>query len=266
MTDLRDRVLAAIEDADEPLTVLQLAGTFNSTIWQINRCVNTLELAGDIVVDHRHHGINRVATADDGLVADGGKPVSDPEDRVYCPACKLWNGHDNGDCSICGETIAEAEAEETRVGHCKHDATDVYAGRGKGGRDMLSVAEPGQRGWLGNPFALDDHSRAESIRAFRQAFEDKLQRDAEFRDAVADLAGKTLGCWCQHVSDSEPGCHAEVIAEWADKLAREGDAALDDAERIVTDGGRQPLRRCSKCGLIHRPTGACRAVNGGGDR
>ena len=209
----------------------------------------------------------RPETADtDDLVTDGGERVSDPGARVYCSNCKSWNSHDNGDCSICGETIAEFEAEETRVGHCKHDATDVYVGRGRGGRDMLSVAEPGQRGWLGNPFTLDDHSRAESIRAFRQAFEDKLQRDDEFRAAVTDLAGKTLGCWCQHVSDTEPGCHAEVIAEWADKLAREGDAALDDAERIVTDGGRPPLRRCSECGLIHRETEACRAANGGGDR
>ena len=70
MTDLRDRVLAAIEDADEPLSVLQLAGTFNTTVWQINRTCNTLELSGDIVVDHRHHGINRVATADAGVTAD----------------------------------------------------------------------------------------------------------------------------------------------------------------------------------------------------
>ena len=70
MTDLRDRVLAAIEDADDPLSVLELAGLFNTTVWQINRCVNTLELAGDIVVDHRHHGINRVSAADEGVIAD----------------------------------------------------------------------------------------------------------------------------------------------------------------------------------------------------
>lgn len=70
MTDLRDRVLAAIKDADEPLSVLQLAGTFNSTIWQINRTCNTLELAGDIIVDHRSHGVNHVATADEGVMAD----------------------------------------------------------------------------------------------------------------------------------------------------------------------------------------------------
>lgn len=70
MTDFRNHVLAAIEDADEPLSVLQLAGTFNTTIWQINRTCNTLELAGDIVVDHRHHGINRVSAADEGVMTD----------------------------------------------------------------------------------------------------------------------------------------------------------------------------------------------------
>lgn len=70
MTDLRDRIVAAVEDADEPLSVLQLAGALNTTIWQINRCVNTLELAGDIVVDHRSHGVNRVAIADEGVMAD----------------------------------------------------------------------------------------------------------------------------------------------------------------------------------------------------
>ena len=70
MTDLRDRIVAAVEDADEPLTVLQLASALNTTIWQINRTCNTLELAGDIVVDHRSHGVNRVAIADEGVMAD----------------------------------------------------------------------------------------------------------------------------------------------------------------------------------------------------
>lgn len=37
-------------------------------------------------------------------------------------------------------------------------------------------------------------------------------------------------------------------------------------KEVATDGGRPPLRRCTDCGLIHRPTEACRAANGGGDR
>lgn len=110
-------------------------------------------------------------------------------------------------------------ATNTRVGHCKQDATDVYVGRGPNGRDMLSVAKPGNRGWLGNPFALEQYSRERSIALFREAFEGKLGRDDAFREAVRELSGKTLGCWCQQVDEDEPACHAEVVAEWADRLA-----------------------------------------------
>ena len=107
----------------------------------------------------------------------------------------------------------------TRVGHCKADATDVYAGRGQNGRHMLSVGQPGKRGWLGNPFTVEGITRELSIKKFREAFEDKLERDDAFRAAVRDLAGQTLGCWCQHLDADEPACHAEVIAEKADELA-----------------------------------------------
>ena len=107
---------------------------------------------------------------------------------------------------------------ETNVGHCKQDRTDVYIGRGQNGRHMLSVAKPGKRGWLGNPFTLENHHRGASIAKFREAFEDKLDRDSEFREAVKELEGKTLGCWCQSVDEQGPPCHGEVIAEWVDKL------------------------------------------------
>jgi len=77
----------------------------------------------------------------------------------------------------------------------------------------------GDRGWLGNPYTVEDYDRAESIDRFRKTFVRRLQTDSEFRAAVADLAGQTLGCWCQHLGDDEPACHAEVIAEYADRLA-----------------------------------------------
>lgn len=110
---------------------------------------------------------------------------------------------------------------ETRVGHAKADPTDVYAGRGKDQADMLDVT-PTYRGWLGNPFLLDDgYSRSESIKRFRRVFEWRLQADSEFRAAVRELSGKTLGCWCQRLDEDSPACHAEVIAEHADRLAGE---------------------------------------------
>jgi len=121
-------------------------------------------------------------------------------------------------------------SNQTRVGHCKADETDVYAGRGPGARDM-SETPVGERGWLGNPFALDDLDendtnegetvREASIRKFRAAFEKKLRNSKEFRNAVRDLAGNVLGCWCQRLDDDQPACHAEVIAEHADRLADE---------------------------------------------
>jgi hypothetical protein len=87
---------------------------------------------------------------------------------------------------------------------------------------MLSTPV-GQRGWLGNPNTVEDHGREGSIERFRKAFEYRIDNDAEFRAAVQDLAGQTLGCWCQRVDDDSPACHGEVIAEWADRLTEEGD-------------------------------------------
>lgn len=106
---------------------------------------------------------------------------------------------------------------ETRVGHWTRDDVDTYAGRGKNGRNMLDTPV-GKRGWLGNPFSLEKHTREDSIDKFRKVFEDKLDRDDEFREAVKDLSGKTLGCWCQDLDKDSPACHASVIADKADEL------------------------------------------------
>lgn len=112
----------------------------------------------------------------------------------------------------------------TRVGHCKADSTDVYAGRGPGGRSIEDTPV-GERGWLGNPYTLEDaDSRAASIEAFKATFIARLKSDEEFRDAVRDLSGKTLGCWCQQLDDDGPACHAEVVAEHADRLSQEVEA------------------------------------------
>lgn len=106
----------------------------------------------------------------------------------------------------------------TRVGHCKADETDVYVGRGPDGSHMNNTPRAGERGWLGNPYTLEEYSRSESIALFRRDFEERLERSPEIRRAVEELQGKTLGCWCQRLDEDSPSCHGEVIAEWADKL------------------------------------------------
>jgi len=111
------------------------------------------------------------------------------------------------------------ENKQTRVGHCKADETDVYAGRGRGGKHMNNTPV-GERGWLGNPYTAEEYGREEAIDRFTADFADRIHGDTEFRAAVRRLAGKTLGCWCQFLNEDRPRCHAEVIARQADRMAQ----------------------------------------------
>jgi len=136
-------------------------------------------------------------------------------------------------------------AGQTRVGVCKQDATDVYVGRGDGGRSMHDT-DIGTRGWLGNPYSVEDgYTRAEAIELFRQDFKDRLWNDDEFRAAVRELAGDVLGCWCQPLEANGPPCHAEVIAEYADRLAK-ADISSGYSPDIQ-------LYLCERCGGDIRP-------------
>jgi len=111
---------------------------------------------------------------------------------------------------------------QTNVGHCKKDSTDVYIGRGPNARDMTETPI-GERGWLGNPYPVSEcDSRLASIEAFKADFLTRLKVDPKFREAVTDLSGKTLGCWCQELDDETPPCHGEIIARWADRLDKHG--------------------------------------------
>lgn len=108
------------------------------------------------------------------------------------------------------------------VGHWQEDDCDVYAGRGYDGEAMMDV-EIGERGWLGNPFTVEEHGRATCIEMYRMLFEKRLAAGSDFRRAIAELGedGATLGCWCQRLEADEPACHAEVIVRWATELAEE---------------------------------------------
>jgi uncharacterized small protein (DUF1192 family) len=151
------------------------------------------------------------------------------------------------------ETLLEADPDEfgdpelvtdggraTRVGHCRRDDIDVYIGRGNAGQDVTN-SEPGEHGWLGNPFHVEDYGLEGCIERFRDVFETRLQEDEAFRRAVRRLAGQTLGCWCRRVDADGPACHGDVIAEWADRLDRQLVAEAGDVDRgdgVETDGGR----------------------------
>lgn len=115
--------------------------------------------------------------------------------------------------------------QRTRIAHVYDDVDGVYAGRGYNGEDLTDGLKPGTRGCIGNPYktkeAGGDYERDESCDKFRHALEIVVQRDDDYREYVAGLAGETLLCWCQNIDEEEPRCHAEEIALVAERLADE---------------------------------------------
>lgn len=82
---------------------------------------------------------------------------------------------------------------------------DVYIGR----------AGKGEDGYFGNPHRLEDFGgdRAVCLAAYRRYFYDRLEADAQFRERIQALEGKTLGCFCWPEE-----CHGEIIIQYLDNL------------------------------------------------
>lgn len=78
------------------------------------------------------------------------------------------------------------------VVHCKRAAHDVCIGR------------PSK--W-GNPFVIGRDGTRDEVIARYEAW---LLEQPELVDALAELAGKTLGCWC-----APRACHGDVLARLA---------------------------------------------------
>lgn len=115
----------------------------------------------------------------------------------------------------------ETPGSPTRVGHCKRDDCTVYIGRNRSGGELrhMNNTPIGERGWLGNPYPLDDgYSRKESVAKFTEDLLARVDSDPEFRKALYELQGETLGCWCQGLSDDEPLCHGEPLSRVIDAI------------------------------------------------
>lgn len=79
-------------------------------------------------------------------------------------------------------------------------------------RDKYSVYI-GRPSMFGNPFIIDkDGSRDEVIMKYREYFYHHLESEPEFKKAVEELRGKTLGCYCHPLP-----CHGDIIAEYLNK-------------------------------------------------
>ena len=102
-------------------------------------------------------------------------------------------------------------------------AFDVYGGRrDDSGLKHMNNTEPGEPGWLGNPYQMLDDSVSERRRVIARYVGDFLLRvedDAEFRAAVQGLRGDRVACWCRGVSQDrteDNWCHLDVVEAWLD--------------------------------------------------
>lgn len=107
------------------------------------------------------------------------------------------------------QTTLGGDVRTRLVNQKRTDSWDVDIGRVNRGNSHLLNTEVGEPGWLGNPYALaEGYSRKESIRRYREDFHDRLD-DTEFKEAVEDLHGKTLACYCK-----PKACHGDIILEY----------------------------------------------------
>lgn len=92
----------------------------------------------------------------------------------------------------------------TRVVHCRKEAFDVYIGR-------AFMEFPCSE--FGNPFHIRlGYGRKEVIAEFEIYARMRMRQDPVFRQAVLDLKGKVLGCWCK-----PKACHGDVLARLAEE-------------------------------------------------
>lgn len=89
--------------------------------------------------------------------------------------------------------------EKPKVVHCKKEEFDVYIGRGSK--------------W-GNPFSHKEGTLAEHVVGSREEaiakYEEYLLNNQELVDALPELKGKILGCWCK-----PKACHGDVLLKLA---------------------------------------------------
>lgn len=94
--------------------------------------------------------------------------------------------------------------EKPKVVHCKKEGFDVYIGRGSK--------------W-GNPFSHKEGTLAEHVVGSREEaiakYEEYLLNNQELVDALPELKGKVLGCWCK-----PKACHGDVLLRMANSLPK----------------------------------------------
>ena len=114
---------------------------------------------------------------------------------------------------------------KTTVVNVTQDKFDVYIGRGCYGYKTSK--------WY-NPFNINSRSsRADVIKRY----EDYIRKKPELMNALSELRGKILGCWCK-----PKDCHGDILVKLLKELDDEPPRPLDSVPR--QDGEAEAFRRC----------------------
>lgn len=109
------------------------------------------------------------------------------------------------------EDEPKALSERTiTIGHV-NEPHDTYGGRHRG--SGIDENNPPHRGWLGNPYPVEEHGREQCIEMFEGDFIEKALDDHLFCNALLGLPGQVVACYCRHTDEQEPACHLDVVRD-----------------------------------------------------
>ena len=96
------------------------------------------------------------------------------------------------------------------------DSTAVYIGR----FTFNGKKPPMAKSKWHNPFVVGRHGTIDEVLA---QYRTHVENTPELFNALLELYGKTLGCWCKARNASETGrpCHGDVLRELADRAMAE---------------------------------------------
>lgn len=96
---------------------------------------------------------------------------------------------------------AEVSIRKTTIVNKRKSRYDVYIGR-------PSI--------FGNPYPITKKvNREESIKLFKDYFDERIERDSTFKASILKLQGRKLGCFC-----APKACHGDIIIDWLAKLPK----------------------------------------------
>jgi len=112
---------------------------------------------------------------------------------------------DSWDLEASGEHIEETETVVLLNGKPTefvdvHEGPATYVGRENAHYDL-------DKSILSNPYPVSDHARKDSLLKYTDTLIEAVQEDEEMQDAVLNLYGKPIACWCLPKL-----CHGHVIS------------------------------------------------------